>query len=221
MVNVPVNCFFESFGVYWNLMDEKELIQKAQAGDFKAFSRLIEAHKDKIFRLALKLSGNREDAEDILQETLLKAVDNIDKFRLEASFGTWLYTIALNTFRARVGEKNKMPLKPLEDYLPSGGHGEISAQLFDWGDPHEIFEQKQINEIIETALAEMSQIYSVPFVLRYMEDMPVADIANILKISVPAAKSRILRARLALRETLTESFRDKAAPKRNISGGTG
>ena len=90
-------------------MDERKLIEQAQAGDFDAFNRLIEAHKDKIFRLALKLSGNKEDAEDILQDTFLKAVDNIDKFRMEASFGTWLYTIALNTFRAKAGESNKMP----------------------------------------------------------------------------------------------------------------
>ena len=190
-------------------MDERKLIEQAQSGDFDAFNRLIEAHKDKIFRLALKLSGNKEDAEDILQDTFLKAVDNIDKFRMEASFGTWLYTIALNTFRAKAGESNKMPLKPIEEYLPSGGHGESSQQLFDWGDPHELFEQKQISEIIEAALSEMPQLYSVPFVLRYMEDMPVKDIAALLKISVPATKSRILRARLALRETLTESFRER------------
>ncbi len=203
------NCFFESFGLYYDLMDERKLIERAQSGDFDAFNRLIKAHKDKIFRLALKLSGNKEDAEDILQETFLKAVDNIDKFRMEASFGTWLYTIALNTFRARAVEDNKMPLKPIEEYLPSGGHGEASQQLFDWGDPHELFEQKQISEIIEAALAEMPQLYSVPFVLRYMEDMPVKDIARMLKISLPAAKSRILRARLAIRETLTDSFRER------------
>jgi len=190
------------------LMGERELIKAAQNGDFDAFSRLINEHKDKIYRLTLKLSGNHHDAEDIMQETFLKAVDNIDKFKMESSFGTWLYSIALNEFRAKAKSKKRMNLKPIDEYLP-GGHSETSSELFDWGDPHEIIEKKQIRELIENALAEMPYIYSAPFILRYMEDMPVKDISRILKLTVPATKSRILRARLALRDVLTEAFREK------------
>ncbi|MBN1212953.1 MAG: sigma-70 family RNA polymerase sigma factor [candidate division Zixibacteria bacterium] len=195
-------------------MDEKELVKRAQSGDFDAFSRLITEQKDKIYRLALKLTGNREDAEDIVQETFLKAVDNIDKFRLESSFGTWLYTIALNNVRAHMGSRKKMTLKPIEEYLPSGHSDENThTQLFDWGDPHQLFEQKQLDQIIESALAALPQKYSMPFMLRYMEDLSVKDIARILKLSLPAAKSRILRARLALREQLAEHFREKIDEK--------
>jgi len=99
-------------------MDEKELVKRAQSGDFDAFNRLIAEQKDKIYRLALKLIGNREDAEDIMQETFLKAIDNIDKFRLESSFGTWLYTIALNSVRAHMGSRKRMSLKPIETIPP-------------------------------------------------------------------------------------------------------
>lgn len=191
-------------------MNEKELIKKAQSGDFDAFNILISGHKDKIFRLALKLTGNREDAEDIMQETFIKAIDNIDKFRMESSFGTWLYTIALNSFRADVGAKKKMDLKPIDDYLP-GGHGESGERenLFDWGDPHNLFEQKQLNDLIENALAEMPYKYSMPFVLRYMEDLPVSEVAQAMNLSVAATKSRILRARLALREVLSSRFKER------------
>jgi RNA polymerase sigma-70 factor (ECF subfamily) len=195
-------------------MDEKELVKRAQSGDFDAFNRLITEQKDKIYRLALKLTGNREDAEDIVQETFLKAVDNIDKFRLESSFGTWLYTIALNSVRAHMGTRKRMNLKPFEEYLPSGHSVETThAQLFDWSDPHKLFEQKQLDQIIETALAAMPKKYSIPFMLRYMEDLSVKEVAKIMKLSLPAAKSRILRARLALREQLAEHFQEKTNEK--------
>lgn len=189
-------------------MNERELIKAAQIGDFKAFSTLIEEHKDKIYRLALKLTGNRQDAEDVLQETFLKAIDNIDKFRMESSFGTWLYSIALNHFRTGAAKDKQMDLRPIEEYLPDS-HNDGVANLFDWGNPHDKFEKKQIMEIIESGLAEMKYIYSAPFILRYMEDMSVKEISEILKLSIPATKSRILRARLALRERLSLSFQEK------------
>ena len=98
-------------------MSERELVKAAQAGDFNAFNRLISGYREKIYRLALKLTGNRHDAEDIMQETFLKAVDNLDKFRGEASFGTWLYTIAMNVFRAETVSAKKMELKPIEEQI--------------------------------------------------------------------------------------------------------
>ena len=188
-------------------MNEKELILAAQDGDFDAFSELIGGYKDKIYRLALKLTNNREDAEDIVQDTFLKAVDNIDKFRLESSFGTWLYSIALNHFRSGAAKDKRMDLKPLEEYLPDSSNDD-TTNLFDWSDPHHHFEKKQIMQIIETGLAEMKYIYSAPFILRYMEDMPVKNVADILKLSIPATKSRILRARLELRDRLSRSFQE-------------
>ena len=191
-------------------MNEKELVQKAQSGDFDAFSQLIEKYKSKIYNLALKLSKNRQDAEDVLQDTFLKAVDNIDKFRGESAFGTWLYTIAVNIMRAQYAKDQKAELRPIEEYLPEA-HGDesIHIELFDWGNPQELMEQKELKNAIDTALEEMPQKYSMPFILRYYEEMAVSEIAEVLKISVPAAKSRILRARLALREKLSEVFREK------------
>ena len=191
-------------------MNEKELVKKAQSGDFEAFSQLIEKYKNKIYNLGLKLSGDRHDAEDILQETFLKAVDNIDKFRGDSSFGTWLYAIAVNAVRALHQSRKKADLRPIEEYLP-GGHGSTgdTKELFEWGDPHELLEQKELNEIIDNALAEMPDKYSAPFILRYFEDLPVKDVAATLNLSLAAAKSRILRARLALRERLSEVFREK------------
>jgi len=191
-------------------MNEKELVHKAQSGDFEAFSSLIEKYKTKIYNLALKLSGDRHDAEDILQETFLKAVDNIEKFRAESSFGTWLYAIAVNIVRARYAESRKADLMPIEDYLP-GSHGDEASdsELFEWGDPHNLMEQKELRNIIDQSLSEIPKKYSMPFILRYYEDMSVKQVADTMNLTVAAAKSRILRARLALREKLSEIFREK------------
>ena len=191
-------------------MNEKELVRKAQSGDFEAFSQLIEKYKNKIYNLALKFSKNRQDAEDVLQDTFLKAVDNIDKFRGDSAFGTWLYTIAVNIMRAQYSKDQKADLRPIEEYLPEGhGDNTIHIELFDWGNPQELMEQKELKQAIDNALAELPQKYSMPFILRYFEDMQVSEIANVMKLTVPAAKSRILRARLALREKLSELFREK------------
>jgi len=191
-------------------MNEKELIKQAQSGDFEAFSTLIKSHKEKIYRLALKLTGNRDDSEDIVQETLVKAIDGIDKFRGEASFGTWLYTIALNNIRAHAGNRKRASLLPIEGYLPESHSEATSSELYNWGDPHQLYEQKQLKDMIDKALAEMPLKYSAPFMLRYMEDMPVKEVAETLNLSLAAAKSRILRARLALREKLSDLFQEKS-----------
>jgi len=106
-------------------MDERQLVKQAQAGDFEAFAQLIKANKHKVYGLVRRLTANIEDAEDIVQESFLKAIDRIDQFRGESAFGTWLSSIALNEARALHAKKRQFDLKPIEDYLPSGGsHGD-------------------------------------------------------------------------------------------------
>ena len=83
-------------------MDEKQLIEQAKGGDFSAFMELINAHKVKLFSLVRRLAANEQDAEDIMQDSLIKAIDKIDSFRGDASFGTWLYAIALNEARGHL-----------------------------------------------------------------------------------------------------------------------
>lgn len=189
-------------------IDETELIRRSQAGDFKAFTALIEGYRPKIFGLALKLAKNREDAEDIFQETFLKAIDKIKQFRAEASFGTWLYTICVNVVRAKYGRHEKEELLPLEDYLPAG-HGRHDSdipQIFDWNDPLSKMTNEEVGQMIDKAVHQLPLKYRIPFLLRYTQDMPVQEVADTLRLSLAAAKSRILRARLALRQSLQDYF---------------
>lgn len=185
---------------------EKELIRLAQSGDFGAFNSLIKEYQSKIYGLALKLSKNREDAEDIFQETFLKAIDNIKKFRSESAFGTWLYAIAVNVVRAKYGKESKADLLPIEEYLPSSKthHNEDISELFDWNDPLSKMTDIEIKGKIENGLRELPLKYRMPFLLRYTHEMSLKEVAETLNLSLAAAKSRVLRARMAMRQYLND-----------------
>jgi RNA polymerase sigma-70 factor, ECF subfamily len=185
--------------------DEAELVRQAQAGDFDAFGKLIEQYRPKIFGLAMRLSKNRQDAEDIFQETFLKAVDNIRRFRGDSSFGTWLYIIALNIVRARYKSRDRTELLPLDAYLPDhAAHGEIEPALADWNDPLTKLTTDELRNRLQAALDRLPLKYRMPFVLRYSEEMPVVEVAKVLGLSMAATKSRILRARLAMQTFLND-----------------
>ncbi len=194
-------------------MDEKHLVAKAQAGDFEAFAKLIEANKQKVYGLVRRLTANTEDAEDILQDSFLKAIDKIDQFRGEASFGTWLSSIALNEARALHAKNKQYELKPIEDYLPgAGSHGnsqQESLRLFDWRDPQAQLESDELRRMVNGAVDKLPYKYREAFVLRYVEDLSVKEVARLTRQTVASAKSRILRARLALRDMLSSTFEER------------
>jgi RNA polymerase sigma-70 factor, ECF subfamily len=191
-------------------MDEKQLIEQAKGGDFSAFMELIDAHKVKLFSLVRRLAANEQDAEDIMQDSLIKAIDKIDSFRGDASFGTWLYAIALNEARGHLLREKQRDLQSIEDFMP--GHngrpekGAAHHSLFEWEDPHRKLESKELRHIIEEGLSELPYIYREAFILRFIEDLSVKEVAALIGETEAAAKSRILRARLALREFLAAKF---------------
>jgi RNA polymerase sigma-70 factor, ECF subfamily len=191
-------------------MNERELINRMQAGDFEAFSELIDAHKDKLYALVHRLVGNKENAEDIIQETFLKAIDNIGQFRGESSFGTWLYAIALNLSRSHFAKQKETDLLPIEGYISSSDEShEGHSQLLDWRDPHKVLEIKEIRESVNSALSKLPIKYREAFLLRYYNEFSVKEVAKLIGESEAAAKSRILRARLALRDYLSKAFEDR------------
>jgi len=193
-------------------MSEAELVKQAKAGDFNAFMQLVDGQKAKLYNLALKMTGNESDAEDVVQETLVKAIDKIETFRGEAAFGTWLYAIALNQARAVLAGRKHTDLKPLEEYLPGGGsiddmHGsDPGARLFDWEDPHTRLEASELRRLINEGIEDLPPVYREAFLLRYFEELSIKEIAKLIGESEAAVKSRVLRARLAMRDYLSKAF---------------
>ncbi len=198
---------FESFLVYSDRMDENQLVERAQSGDFAAFQELVLPHEKRLFSLAKRMTRNEQDAEDIVQDTLLKAIDKLETFRTESSFGTWLYSIALNAGRQYLVHRKRRATTPAEELLDNSSHHEDHHRLREWRDPHLVLEANEIRKFISEAVDELPAEYSVPFLLRYEEELSIKEIAGLLELSEAATKSRVLRARLFLREKLDSILR--------------
>jgi len=189
--------------------DESELVRKAKAGDAQAFTTLVSRYQRKIFRLAKNITRNDEDAEDVLQEAFLKAYEHLDTFEGNSKFYTWIVRIAVNEalmkLRKRRGDREVSLDEPVEL-----GEEEVKREIAVWEDnPEQRYSREEMQEILNDAVDTLKEDFRTVFVLRDIEELSTEETAETLGISVPAVKSRLLRARLALREKLTRKFRRK------------
>ncbi len=182
---------------------DSELVAMAKAGDQDAFGLLIERHESKIYGLCLKMLGNPEDAEDVLQEVFLKAFQALPGFREEARFSTWLYRIAYNACLMRI-RKKKIETVSLDRPLDVE-EGHIERDVTDWStDPRTDVMSEELRSVLTRHINELSPDNRIVFVLRDVHGLSTDDTAGVLGLSVPAVKSRLHRARLYLRERLSD-----------------
>ena len=182
-------------------IDETELIARIQAGDKSACDECIALHSPSLKRLLLRLLGNEQDAEDVLQETFLSAFQAIDRFEGRSSLSTWLYRIAYNTAMMRL-RRAKAPTVSVEETL-NETPGYIPRQLFDWCClPEETYDSEEVQTELRQAIAAMPESLQLVFMLRELEGMSTEETAVTLDISASATKVRLHRARQWLRETL-------------------
>ncbi|MFZ5633374.1 MAG: sigma-70 family RNA polymerase sigma factor [Bacillota bacterium] len=181
-----------------------ELIKRSQRGDTGTFEKLVTMYQGRVFGLCLKLTGNRDDAEDLAQEVFIKAFHSLKGFRLEADFGTWLHRIAVNMY-LNIKKKNaRAPYISLDDPI-STETGEISREVADTGvsgDPLASLEEVEFRGIVRQALGRLTEEHRAVLVLRDMEGYSYEEIARITQCSLGTVKSRINRARQALRELM-------------------
>ena len=186
--------------------DEAQLVSAAKAGDISAFEELVNRYERKIFRLGMNITQNREDAEDVMQDAFLKSYQNLDRFQGDSRFYTWLVRIAVNEalMKLRKRRPNHVSLdEPLTD-----APDPVFREIVDWGpSPEKQFAQTELNEILTQVIGDLDPIFRVVFLLRDVEGVSTEETAQILKISIPAVKSRLLRARLKLRQKLNKHFR--------------
>lgn len=189
--------------------DELPLVERARAGDAAAFSDLVKRYERKIYRLAKNITQNDEDAEDVLQETFLKAYTHLDSFQGQSKFYTWLVRIAVNEALMKLRKRRTDKTVPLDEPQDTG-EDTVIREIAVWDqDPEKKFGSEELKKILDNAIDSLRPAFRTVFVLRDIEELSTEETAETLGISVPAVKSRLLRARLQLREKLTRFFRRK------------
>ncbi|HVB56274.1 MAG TPA: sigma-70 family RNA polymerase sigma factor [Candidatus Acidoferrales bacterium] len=186
--------------------DEPVLVAAAKAGDITAFETLVGRYERKIFRLTQNITQNREDAEDAMQESFLKAFEHLGEFQGNSRFYTWLVRIAVN--QALMKLRRRRPNQVSLDEEVDTGEDMIPREVEDWGpSPEERYEQVELSEILSQVVGELDPAFRIVFQLRDIEELSTEEAAEALGLSVPAVKSRLLRARLKLRQKLNRYFR--------------
>ena len=181
----------------------------ARAGDAQAFSNLIQRYEGKIFRLAQHITQNREDAEDVLQETFLKAYTHLDQFQGNSKFYTWIVRIAVNQALMKLRKRKTDRTVSMDEGIDTG-EDIVAREIATWDpSPEEQYGREELAEILDSAVQSLAPAYRTVFVLRDIEDLSTEETAAALDLSIPAVKSRLLRARLQLREKLTKFFKHK------------
>jgi len=186
--------------------DEPALVAAAKAGDISAFETLVGRYERKIFRLTQNITQNREDAEDAMQEAFLKAFEHLQEFQGNSRFYTWLVRIAVNQALMKLRKRRPNQVSLDEDI--DTGEESIPRDVEDWGpSPEDRYEQRELGGILEGVISELEPSFRIVFQLRDIEELSTEETAEALGLSVPAVKSRLLRARLKLRQKLNRYFR--------------
>jgi RNA polymerase sigma-70 factor (ECF subfamily) len=182
--------------------DEATLIRRIRDGEHDLFYDLIRPYERRIYSATLAILRNQADAEDAAQEAMLKAFRHIRQFRAEARFSTWLIQIAVNEARMRRRKEHADLIEPIA--VRRNEEGNYTPRDFaDWREiPSEALERKEIREKLAEALSSLGEIYREVFMLRDMQHLSIEETALALGISVASVKTRLLRARLMLRDLL-------------------
>ena len=185
---------------------EQDLIQSVQRGQHELFYELVRPYERRVYAAALAILRNEHDAEDAAQEAMLKAFANIRQFRAEARFSTWLIQITVNEALMRRRRERTVPMEGLDNR--ANDESEYAPRDFaDWREiPSEALERKEVRQRLAQALGTLDRKYREVFMLRDMEHLNIQETAEALGISVASVKTRLLRARLMLRDLLAAGW---------------
>jgi RNA polymerase sigma-70 factor (ECF subfamily) len=188
---------------------ELALVQAAKKGDLEAFSQLVQLYDRNVFRIAQHITHNEEDAQDVVQEAFLKAYTNLDQFQGNSKFYTWLVRIAVNEALMKLRKRRTSKTVSLDDDVETE-EGVMPREVADWGpNPEQLYGQTELGEVLKKTIQGLPPGFRTVFVLRDVEGLSTEETAETLGLSVPAVKSRLLRARLQLRERLGKFFNSR------------
>ncbi len=187
--------------------DEQRLVDAARGGDVGAFEQLVRRYDRNVFRIAQHITQNREDAEDVVQDAFLKAFQNLGQFQGQSKFYTWLVRIAVNEALMRLRRRRPERFVSIDEDVKTE-EDSIPREIADWSpNPEQLYNQGELKEILQKTIQGLPPGFRTVFILRDVEGLSTEETADALGLSVPAVKSRLLRARLQLRERLTKYFK--------------
>lgn len=189
--------------------DDVTLVRLAKAGDEAAFTELIERHQARVYNHALRLMGNSQDAEEVLQDTFLQVYRNLARFEERSRFSTWIYRIATNEALMRLRKASRKREVFLEDSRGPGGEwrGE-EVRDFARSALDEVMDREMLR-VLQDVLSELPEEHRVVFTMRDIDGLSNSEVADVLEISVPAVKSRLHRSRLYLRDRLSRIYGER------------
>jgi RNA polymerase sigma-70 factor (ECF subfamily) len=200
--------------------EEEVLIQRIRNGEHDLFYELIRPYEKRVYSAALAILRNEADAEDVAQEAMLKAFKHIRQFRAEARFSTWLTQITINEARMWRRKEHANIMEPIVDRQDEEGNY-TPRDFADWREiPLETLERKEVRQKLAEALALLGEKYRETFVLRDMQHLSIEETAKALGISTASVKTRLLRARLMLRDLLAPGFGGSWSSKLFLAKGT-
>src|ERR1700745_1834825 len=189
--------------------DELALVQAAKKGDYSAFEELVRRYDRNVFRIAQHITQNREDAEDVVQEAFLKAYRNLEKFQEQSKFYTWLVRIAVNEALMKLRRRKPERTVSLDEDVKTEDDS-LPREVADWSpNPEQMYNQEELRDILTRTIQGLPSGFRTVFVLRDVEGLSTEETAQALDLSIPAVKSRLLRARLQLRERLNKYFQKR------------
>ena len=185
------------------------LVARAKAGDASAFEQLVRQYDRQIFRVAQHITQNREDAEDIAQDVFFKAYQKREQFQGNSKFSTWLVRIAVNESLMRLRKRKTSKTVSMDEDVHTE-EGSIPRDFAEWRpNPEQLYGQSELSDILRKTIQGLPPGFRTVFTLRDVENLSTEETAEALGLSVPAVKSRLLRARLQLRERLSRYFKAK------------
>lgn len=187
-------------------MDENKLVNKAVKGDNSAFEALMEKHMGIIYNIALRMTANQDDAEDMTQEIMIKIFRSLGSFKGNSKFSTWIYRVAVNTCLDELKKKKNKKHLSLDAEI-SGDDGENQIEIKDDSpSPEKLAEQNELRDLVAAAVKLLSDEHRAVIVLRDIRGMSYSEIAGILGCSDGTVKSRISRARAQLKMILEKEY---------------
>ena len=195
-----------------SVQDDRELLARAQGGDMSAFEALVDRHEEKVYGLALRMTRSEADAAEITQDTFLSAYQHLNEFRGEAAFGSWVHRIAANNALMRLRRQKVLDMVS-EDGLPGPEFTDLGSLAdvpeSDWSRrADDQLLDEELGRAIQEATDALPEGYREVFLLKDVEGLSYEEISEMVGISIPAVKSRLHRARLALREAIDGFYKE-------------